>query len=142
MPSNRQLPQEVKSEALSLYRERYGDFGPTLASEKLSEEHGVEVGEETLRRWLLAAHLWPGRQAVRRHRRRRPRRERFGELVQFDGSHHAWFEGRGPSSCLMGMVDDATGRSVGLLAEEETTEAAFLVLVYRLIVYSLNLLRE
>ena len=113
---------------MRLYREQYADFGPTLASEKMAERDGVEVHRETLRRWLIEACLWPGRTAHRRHRRRRRRRGHFGELVQLDGSHHAWFESRGAPACLMAMVDDATGRTEALLAEGETLAAAFGVL--------------
>jgi transposase len=123
--SNRRSDPALKSEALRLYDEHYEDFGPTLAAEKLAEKHGVKVNRETLRRWLLGACLWPGKTKARRHRRRRPRREHFGEVVQMDGSHHAWFEDRAPACCLMVMVDDATGRSLVRMAPEETTEAAF-----------------
>jgi hypothetical protein len=126
--SNRRSPPALRKRALELYEHCYEDFGPTLAAEKLAEEHGVVLSRETLRRWLLVAHLWPGRTKERLHRRRRPRRERFGELVQFDGSHHAWFEQRAAPCCLMVMIDDATGRSVAHMAEGETTEAAFAVL--------------
>ena len=123
--SNRRSDPVLKREALRLYQEHYRDFGPTLAGEKLEEKHGLRVNRETLRRWLLGACLWGGRTKARRHRRRRPRREHFGELVQFDGSHHAWFEDRAAPCCLMVMVDDATGRSAARMASEETTEAAF-----------------
>jgi transposase len=126
--SNRQLDASVKERALQLYREQYPDFGPTLAAEKMAERDGVAVHRETLRRWLIAARLWPGRTAHRRHRRRRPRREHFGELVQLDGSHHAWFESRGAPACLMVMVDDATGRCEARLSQGETLAAAFGVL--------------
>lgn len=126
--SNRQSDPELKARVLELYRERYADFGPTLAAEKLAERDGLEVHRETLRRWLIAACLWPGRTAHRRHRRRRRRRAHFGELVQLDGSHHAWFESRGAPACLMVMVDDATGHTEALLAEGETLAAAFGVL--------------
>ena len=123
--SNRRSDPALKREALRLCQEHYWDFGPTLAAEKLEERHALEVNRETLRRWLRGACLWAGRTAARRHRRRRPRREHFGELVQFDGSDHAWFEDRAPRCCLMVMVDDATGRSVARMAGQETTEAAF-----------------
>jgi len=126
--SNHQLDPTVKARALQLYREQYPDFGPTLASEKMAERDEVQVHRETLRRWLIGACLWPGRTAHRQHRRRRKRRGHFGELVQLDGSHHAWFESRGAPACLMVMVDDATGHTEALLAEGETLQAAFGVL--------------
>jgi transposase len=128
MPSNRRIDKEARRRALAICRERYGDFGPTLACEKLREEHGIALSDETLRKWLLAEGLWQGRRAARRHRKRRARRECFGELVQLDGSHHDWFEGRAKECCAMVMVDDATGWGLAQLAEEETTEAAFRIL--------------
>jgi hypothetical protein len=94
--SNHRLPVEVRALALSLVRERYADFGPTLAAEKLSALHGCEVSRETLRGWMIADGLW----IDRRHRLASPhqprrRRDCLGELVQIDGSEHAWFEARG-----------------------------------------------
>ncbi len=127
MASNRKIDPQVRQRALAIYCERYGDFGPKLACEKLSD-HGIKVSDETLRQWLVAEGLWQGRRAARLHRKRRERRECFGELVQLDGSHHAWFEGRSKECCAMVMVDDATGETLVLLSEEETTEAAFLIL--------------
>lgn len=124
--SNRRLPESLRRRVLELYELRYEDFGPTLACEYLAEEQGVVLSRETLRRWLIAAHLWqPGR---RRCRRQRARRERFGELVQLDGSLHRWLEDRDESSCLMVMIDDATSHSETFLARGETLEAAFAVL--------------
>jgi transposase len=98
-PGNRVLPPELKREALNWIRERYSDFGPTLAAEKLYEVHDIRVGVETLRQWMIDAGLWiPARdreRSVHQPRRRRPCR---GELIQIDGSPHDWFEGRGLSS--------------------------------------------
>ncbi len=124
--SNRRLPEELRARVLEIHRVRYPDFGPTLAVEYLAEEQGIELSRETLRRWLVDAHLWqPGR---RRSRRQRPRRERFGQLVQFDGSLHRWLEERDGASCLMVMVDDATNHTETFMARGETLEAAFMVL--------------
>lgn len=124
--SNRRLPEDLRARVLEIYQVRYGDFGPTLAVEYLAEEQGIELSRETLRRWLVAAHLWqPGR---RRCRRQRARRERFGQLVQFDGSLHRWLEERAGPSCLMVMVDDATNHTEIFMARGETLEAAFTVL--------------
>lgn len=127
--SNRAKPTEVRERALELVRERYGGgeadgLGPTLAAEHLAAEHGLRVDHETLRRWMQAEGLWRRKRRRAAHRARRARRERFGELLQIDGSHHAWLEGRGPKGCLMNLVDDATGRAMLLFAEEETTWAA------------------
>ena len=98
-PSNNRLPEAYRDLALSLVRERYADFGPTLAAEKLAEVHGLQISRETLRGWMIAAGLW----IDRRHRLPSPhqprrRRDCLGELVQIDGSEHAWFEDRGRSA--------------------------------------------
>lgn len=126
--SNRRTDPATREAIVRAYRRAYGDFGPTLASEKLEERDGLWVNHETLRRWLHDERLWVSKRALRRHRKQRTRRSSFGALVQMDGSHHAWFEDRGESCCLMVMVDDATGRVVARLAGEETTRAAFEVL--------------
>ena len=114
-------------------REKYSgpvaeQFGPTLAAEHLASEDGVHVHHDTLRRWMLAAGLWSRARRRSPHRRRRERMPHFGELVQLDGSFHAWFEQRGPQSCLLTMVDDATGRSLGRFGAQETIWAAVGVL--------------
>jgi len=127
-PSNRGKSSELRGKVLALYREQYWDFGPTLASEKLEERNGYKVGHETLRRWLLAAGLWERQRKRVKHRKRRERKAHFGELIQLDGSHHKWFEDRGEKGCLMDMVDDATGKTLALLSEEETTIAAMKLL--------------
>ncbi len=122
-PSNRRLSAEFRAEVLRLVGEKYWDFGPTLAREKLLEVHGLRVGRETLRRWMVADEIW----VTRREQKRRPyqprnRRSCFGELVQIDGSPHAWFEDRGPECSLLVFIDDATGRLMELrFVESETT---------------------
>ena len=127
-PSNRRKAPGVKEIVLALYREQYWDFGPTLAAEKLVERDGYGVDHETLRRWLLAAGLWKRQRNRPKHRQWRERKAHFGELVQMDGSHHGWFNGQEDKDCLMDMVDDATGRTLSLMSEEETTVAAMRVL--------------
>jgi transposase len=98
-PSNRKLGAELQAQAVALVRERYSDFGPKLAHEKLVELHGVRVGRETLRKWLTEAGVWLTRvQRARKAHQPRNRRQCYGELVQIDGSPHAWF-GR-PRSAL------------------------------------------
>jgi len=124
--SNRALSEETRRRSLDLYRERLEGFGPTLASEKLAEA-GLKVDAETFRRWLMAEGLWKPRRKRGPHRRWRPRKEHFGELVQMDGSFHAWFE-TAEQPCLIDMVDDATGRMTGRFFEQETTEGAMRVL--------------
>jgi transposase len=126
-PSNNAFDAETKQAILNLYKERYADFGPTLACEKLLSA-GLCVDHETLRRWLIEEGLWEKHRKRSLHRSWRERRPHFGELVQMDGSHHPWFELRGEESCLMNMVDDATGVTLSLMSEEETTEAAMTLL--------------
>ena len=120
-PSNNRLGAEVRTRVLARYRERYMGFGPTLAAEKLSAE-GLAVSDETLRNWLLAEGLWERKRRRDKHRRRRERRECFGELTQADGSHHDWLEGRGPAMVLLAMIDDATSKAAARFYPAETTE--------------------
>ena len=113
--SNRRHGETFRRTVLALVREHYPDFGPTLAAEKLAERHGLRLGVETLRQWMMADGLW----IDRRHRLPSPhqprrRRECLGELVQIDGSEHAWFEDRGPMCTLLAFVDDATSRLMQL----------------------------
>ena len=122
--SNRRGSAELRERVLARYREEYHDYGPTLAAECLAEE-GLEVAVETLRQWLKAAGLWSGQRQRRAHRRRRARKEQWGELLQMDGSHHDWFEGRRGWAVLMVMIDDATGRTYARFFEAETLTAAF-----------------
>lgn len=126
-PSNRAADPERKDAVLARVRERYEDFGPTLASEKLAAD-GLAVNPETLRRWMDEAGIREARPHKATHRRAREPRRHFGELVQMDGSHHDWFEGRRDRCCLMQMVDDATGVRMMLFSEEETTLAALRLL--------------
>src|SRR3954447_3897155 len=119
-PSNRETDGAVRSAVLELYREKYAGWGPTLACEYLSKEDGREVSHDTLGRWLREEGLSGPRRKRGKHRSRRPRRERRGELVQMDGSWHDWLEGRGPWCCLMVLVDDATGRAFARFYDKET----------------------
>ena len=113
--SNNAIAPSVKGAALELIRERYVDFGPTLAHEKLVEAHGFGVSVETVRQWMIEANLWrvKPRRVVRVHQRR-PRRACLGERVQADGSDHAWFESPAPRCTLIVFVDDATSRLLAL----------------------------
>jgi len=123
-PSNRKHPEAVKERVLRLYRKQYHDFGPTLASEKLLERDGQEVSRETLRQWLLGAGLWETRRTRRRHRQWRARKACCGELVQMDGSHHAWLEARGSELVLMAYIDDATNTVYAQFYDYEGTMPA------------------
>jgi hypothetical protein len=122
--SNRGSDLGLRERVLEFYRERYADFGPTLAAEYLASEHQIVLGVETLREWLIAAGLWQAKRKRGKHRRWRPRKEHAGELVQMDGSEHDWFEGRRPKASLMVMIDDATNWTYARFFESETTVAA------------------
>src|SRR6201988_541963 len=122
-PSNRALGSMFRETVLAIVRERYADFGPTLAAEKLSERHGLDLGVETLRQWMIGAGLWVRRKdRLKRIRQPRARRDCLGEMVQIDGSEHWWFEDRGPQCTLLVYVDDATSRLMHLkFVETEST---------------------
>ena len=123
--ANNAIAPQVRAEIMAVVRERYEDFSPTLAGEKLREVHGYRVSVETLRKWMAEEGLWRSRKrrGMRVHQSR-PRRPALGELVQIDGSPHRWFEDRGPYCTLIVFIDDATSRLMALrFAEAETTEA-------------------
>lgn len=112
--SNRAYKGKFKSQVMSLVRERYPDFGPTFAAEKLEEYHAIKISEETLRSWMTLEKLWiPKRRKSRRHPPRL-RREYFGELIQIDASTHSWFEDRGSKCALIVFIDDATSKVTAL----------------------------
>ncbi|KAA1185243.1 ISNCY family transposase [Rhizobium tropici] len=113
-PSNNRISDGVRDYAVTLVRERYADFGPTLATEKLAERDGLRVSRETVRSWMVDAGLWLSRKQRRTFHQPRLRREAYGELVQIDGSEHRWFEDRGPRCSLLVFVDDATGKLMQL----------------------------
>jgi transposase len=131
--SNRVTAARVRARVLALVRQKYSGgiderFGPTLAAEHLASEDGLTVDHETLRRWMLAAGLWSRQRKRSPYRQRRERKAHFGELVQMDGSFHAWFEDRAPTSCLLTLVDDATGTTLGRFGAQETIWSAVGVL--------------
>ncbi|GAM01848.1 ISNCY family transposase [Sphingomonas parapaucimobilis] len=121
-PSNRRLSETYREQILGVVRERYADFGPTLAAEYLAERHGITLSHETLRQLMISAGLWKAKAAKRaRLHQTRNRRERRGELIQVDGSDHDWFEGRGPRCSLLVYIDDATSELMHLeMAESES----------------------
>ncbi len=124
--SNRKCDDAVRLKVLSMCREKFAGFGPTLVSEYLLElAEPMAISHDTVRRWLLAEGLLPVRRRRGKHRLRRERRSRPGELVQMDGSWHDWFEGRRAWCCLMVMIDDATGGVWARFYERETLAAAF-----------------
>jgi len=135
-PSNRSHPKSEQEQVLAIVEKHYGGtvegrgqrFGPTLCAEHLFSDHGILVAVPTLRRWMLKGKLWSRVRKTKKQFRRRDRREHLGELVQLDGSFHDWFEGRGPVGCLITMIDDATGVTLGRFNKEETTWDAARVL--------------
>jgi transposase len=123
--------------ALKLYSEKYNDFGPTFAAEKMQESDGVALSVSVLRRTLIAGGLWEAAKNTAEHRSRRAPKEHFGELIQFDGSHHKWFEGRSPRCCLITLIDDATKIRLSQFFDEETMFGAMKVLEMWIISYGI-----
>ena len=124
-PSAHRIADANRQAILALYAAHYAGFGPTLAAEKLAQRDAQHLNHETLRRWLITAGQWACQRKGSPHRQRRVRKPQRGELVQIDGSHHAWFEGRGAPAVLMVLIDDATNRTYARLYEAEDTRAAF-----------------
>ena len=126
--SNRRLPEATQARAVKLFAQhkqarQWHDYGPTLAAEELAAEHGVQVGKETLRKWLLEAGLWKARRArVEQVHMWRRRRARWGELLQWDTSTHDWLEGRGERLYLIAMLDDATSQATARFVDHDSTE--------------------
>jgi transposase len=124
--SNNRLVPQVVQQALDLIYERYRDFGPTLAHEKLTEVHGLKLSDESVRRLMIAEGLWKPKRAKQPSTHQlRERRACFGELVQIDGSDHAWFEDRGPKCTLLVYIDDATGQLLELWFVPQETFFAY-----------------
>lgn len=120
--SNHRLAKGLLDRAIRTVQTRYADFGPTLANEKLAELHGIELSTSVLRQGMMQASLWKTHKAKTRHRAWRERRACLGELVQLDGSTHAWFEKRAAECVLIAYIDDATGRvQYAEFAETEAT---------------------
>ena len=122
--SNRRLGEGLRERIVKRYQERYADFGPTLACEKLAED-GLVIGPDTLVALLKERHLWQRRRRRGKHRLRRPRRASFGSMIQMDGSEHDWFEGRSGWCVLMVLIDDASNQTYARFYPAETTMAAF-----------------
>jgi biotin operon repressor len=123
LPSNRKLSADTEREAVSILSQPvYRGFGPTLASEYLSQKHKIDVNRETVRQWMMGAKLWqPRKQHIEKVHEWRPRRSRFGELVQWDTSDHDWLEGRGEEILLINMIDDATSRWFARFVNSDST---------------------
>ena len=114
---NHRIEENVKEKVLDVIVKNYGDFKPSFATEKLAENHGISISYGTTRLWMIERQLWkPKKQKQITYRSWRPRKEYFGELEQFDGSYHYWFEDRFVDKngdrievCLLAAIDDATG---------------------------------
>jgi transposase len=118
---NNKLSGKLTEKIARLYRQKYQGFGPTLTAEKLFELEGISVSKETVRTVLIETGQWEKRRKVSTHRQWRERKSCFGEMLQLDGSHHDWFEGRRPECVLMAYIDDATSKVYGRFYEYEGT---------------------
>lgn len=127
--SNRYRGDQFKGQVKQLVTQHYYDFGPTFAAEKLLENHGLKMSKERLRQWMIEWRLWRAKREKVTIHQSRERRACFGELIQIDGSHHDWFEGRGSKCCLLVFIDDATSRLVGLRFEKSETTAGYFKLM-------------
>lgn len=124
--TNHQISKGLKTNVLSLINNHYADFGPTLATEYLRDYHQINISIETIRKWMIEMHFWIPKQKKKKQHLLRERRRYFGELIQIDGSHHDWFEGRAPKCVLMVFIDDSTSTITGLhFAKSESLEAYF-----------------
>jgi transposase len=119
--SNHRISAKIKEKTLRFFREEYRDFNLTHATEQLAETHRIAISRETLRLWLTRADIPYKKRKARKHRQWRKRKAHFGEMVQIDGSHHDWFEGRGPVCVFMGYIDDATSTVSGRFYAYEGT---------------------
>lgn len=124
-PGNHQLSQTLKDQALELVRTKYPDFGPTFAAEKLAERDGLKIGVGTLRNLMITAKIWQAKKRKATHRTRRERRACYGDMEQFDGCRHDWFEGRledGKWATLLASRDDANNHVVAQFLPYEGTK--------------------
>ena len=125
-PSNHRLDEQVEQQVLDLLKEKYDDFGPTLAHEKLTEVHKLQLSRESVRRIMIEEGMWKPKRAKKPSAHQmRERRACFGEMIQIDGSDHAWFEERGPKCTLLVYIDDATGQLVELWFVPDETFFAY-----------------
>ena len=120
-PSHNKIPERTKQKVINLYKGKYKGFGPLLFTEKLFDIEKIRISDETVRRWLIEAKEWTKKRKHKHHRAWRERKRHPGEMIQVDGSHHDWFEGRAPKCVLMAYIDDATGRVFARFYEYEGT---------------------
>lgn len=126
--SNRKIDSKIIAKAKKYLKEKYSDFKPTFAAEKLEENHQIKLSKEKVRQMMAGINLWQikSRKSTSQYHSWRARKECFGEMEQFDGSYHKWFEDRGEESCLLLSIDDATGKVThAKFDENEGTKAVF-----------------
>lgn len=117
---NRAIPDNEKEKIIRLLHQKYPDFGPLLAAEKLEEKHKIKRDKSTIRTIMIAEGLWkPRGKKKEKHREWRQRKACLGEMLQYDGSYEYWFEDRGPKCCLLASIDDATGKVWARFDEHE-----------------------
>jgi transposase InsO family protein len=123
-PSNRRIEERIEREAVKILSSPvYEGFGPTLAAEYLGKKHGIGASKETVRQWMIRGKLWRAKkEKVKQVHVWRPRRSRYGELVQWDTSEHDWLEGRGEKLYLIAMIDDATSRLFARFVRHDSSE--------------------
>lgn len=139
-PGNHHKPLHLQNEAVNIVNSLYSDFGPKLANEYLKNKHQIFISDETLRQWMISAKIWFPKAKRNNMHPPRERRRSFGELIQIDGSHHDWFEDRGPPCVLMVYIDDATSEITSLyFAQTETLEAYYQALKRHLDQYGIPL---
>jgi len=124
-PSHNKIDNKVKNKVINLCRDKYKGFGPTLTAEKLFEIEKIRLSDETLRNWLTREGLWQRKRKRKQYRAWRERKHHLGEMIQWDGSHHAWLEDRGPWCVLISQIDDATNKKFGQFYPYEGTLPAF-----------------
>ncbi len=122
--SPRKMSESEEKRIAGIIREKYWDFGPTFASEKLREREGIRISDEKLRQIMIKEGIWRARRRQGEIHQWRERKHFYGQLVQMDGSHHAWLEERGPKLVLMGYIDDATSTSYGHFYDSEGLQPA------------------
>lgn len=118
---NRTFPDKKIKKIETIMMKSYSDFGPTFAAEKLEENHQITINKESLRQYMTMWEMWKPkpRKQNKQYRAWRPRKEQYGELQQFDGSYHLWFEDRWPECCLLASIDDATGKLTKLWFDDD-----------------------
>jgi transposase len=126
-PSGKKIPDKERKKIIEIIKEKYWDFGPTFAAEKLEEEHKIKRDPKTIRAIMIEEEVWrPKKKKKYKYRSWRQRRSSFGELQQYDGSYEYWFEDRAPKCCLIASIDDATSRiTFAKFDEHEGVEPTF-----------------